>query len=112
MACITEARATGKANPEILTKLNKQKEETFNEKKLEVIDQDIESTVANDGTLPEGWTPEQFKMLTGNPKIMTTIQRTKMQEAMKLMLTAGRHELEQKIKQDPELQATIMRALR
>lgn len=105
---LTEARRTGKANPEIIDKFNRQKiEQTFQEKKLEISDSDIHAAVANDGTLPGGLTPEQFKKLTSNPELMALLQSTKMQEAMKLIMTGGRGDLEQKLKEDPELQETI-----
>jgi hypothetical protein len=105
---LQEARATGKANPDILDKFNKQKiESTFNEKKLEVKDEELERMVANDGTLPGGLTPDQFKKLTGNPEIMTLLQSTKMQEAMKLMMTGGREELEKKLIEDPDMRETV-----
>ena len=105
---LTVARRTGQANPEILDKFNRQKiEETFKGEKLELNDDEINAAVANDGTLPGGLTPDQFKKLAGNPELMILLQNTKMQEAMKLMMTGGREELEQKIKDDPELQETI-----
>ena len=85
---LVEARATGKANPEILDKFNRQKnEETFKGEKVELGDDDIEAAVANDGTLPGGLTPDQFKKLTSNPEIMTLLQSSKMQEAMKVMVS-------------------------
>ena len=85
---LVEARATGKANPEILDKFNRQKiEETFKGEKVELKDYDIEAAVANDGTLPGGLTPDQFKKLTSNPEIMTLLQSSKMQEAMKVMVS-------------------------
>ena len=105
---LVEARQTGQANPEILDKFNRQKiEETFKGEKVELKDDDIDAAVANDGTLPGGLTPDQFKKLAGNPDIMSLLQSTKMQEAMKVMMTSGREELEEKIKSDPELQETI-----
>ena len=105
---LIEARATGKADPAILDKFNRSKiEETFKEEKVELSDDDIEAAVANDGTLPGGLTPDQFKKLTSNPEIMTLLQSSKMQEAMKIMMTGGREDVEQKIKADPELQETI-----
>eukprot|EP00977_Amphora_coffeiformis_P001906 scaffold362_cov176-Amphora_coffeaeformis.AAC.32 len=105
---LVEARATGKANPEILDKFNRQKiEETFKGEKVELKDDEIEAAVANDGTLPGGLTLEQFKKLTSNPEIMTLLQSSKMQEAMKVMMTGGREDVEKKIKDDPELQETI-----
>lgn len=52
-------------------------------------------------------TPDQFKKLSGNPEIMTMLQSTKLQEAMALIMTEGRDELEQKLKDDPELRETI-----
>jgi len=107
---LEEARATGKADPTILEKFNKQKlEQQFKEEKVEVRDEDISAAVANDGTLPGGLTPDQFKKLTGNPEIMSLLQSTKMQEAMKLMMTGGREDLEEKLKEDPELQETVQK---
>lgn len=35
------------------------------------------------------------------------LQSTKMQEAMTLMMTGGRDEVEQKLKNDPELRETV-----
>lgn len=106
---LRDARATGKADPSILQQFNKQKlEQQFSEeKKVELRDEDIDAAVANDGTLPGGLTPDMFKKLTGSPEIMSLLQSTKMQEAMRLMMTGGRDELEQKIKEDPELQETV-----
>lgn len=105
---LNEARATGRADPSILEKFNKANfEQQFKEEKLEVKDEDIQKAVANDGTLPGGMTPDEFKKLTSNPEIMTLLQSTKMQEAMKLMMTGGREELERKLREDPELQETV-----
>lgn len=106
---LQEARATGKANPAILEKFNKQNlEQTFNpDKKVDLNDEDIAKAVANDGKLPGGLSPDQFKRLAGNPEIMSLLQSTKMQDAMKLMMTGGRDELENKLKEDPELQETL-----
>jgi len=105
---LEEARATGKADPSILEKFNKQKlEQQFKEEKVEVSDEDINAATANDGTVPGGLTPEQFRRLTSNPEIMALLQSTKMQEAMTLMMTGGREDLENKFKEDPELQETV-----
>jgi phage FluMu protein gp41 len=106
---LLEARATGKANPKIIEKFNKQRlEETFDpSKKVEVKDEDIARAVANDGKLPGGLSPDQFKKLSSNPEIMSFLQSTKVQDAMKLMMTGGREELENKIRDDPEMQETL-----
>lgn len=107
-ARLDEARVSGKADPKILEKFNRQKlESDFSEKKVEIKEEDIDSAVANDGTLPGGLTPDQFKKLTGNPEVMQLLQSTKMQEAMTLMMSGGREELEKKLKEDPELQETV-----
>ena len=102
-------RATGLADPKIIERYNRQKLETdFSpEKKVEIRDEDIDRAVANDGTLPGGLTPDMFKKLTGNPEIMELLQSTKMQEAMTLMMSGGREDLEKKLRDDPELQETI-----
>ena len=108
VARLEEARASGKADPSILQQFNKQKlEQQFKEEKFEVRDEYINAAVANDGTLPGGLTPDQFKKLTSNPEIMALLQSTKVQEAMSLMMTGGREELEKKLKDDPELQETV-----
>jgi hypothetical protein len=105
---LIEARASGKANPEILDKFNKAKlEETFNEKKLEIKDEDLKSITANDGTLPGGLSPEIFQKMIGNPELMTLLQSTKMQEAMKHMMTGGPEELQAAIDADPQLKDTL-----
>ena len=108
VARLHESRATGKASPKIIEKFNKQKlEETFKEEKLELTDDDLLAATANDGTLPGGMQPEQFKQLISNPEVMALLQSPKVQEAMQLMMTGGRAELESKVKEDPELQETI-----
>lgn len=105
---LQEARATGEANPEILERFNRNKiESNYMDQKLEIKDDDIDQAVANDGTLPGGMKPDQFKKLASNPEIMALLQSPKMQEAMKLMMTGGREELESKVKADPELQETV-----
>ena len=105
---LTEARATGQANPEILDTFNKQNlEQQMKEEKLELTEKDIEAAMANDGTLPGGLTPDQFKKMAESPELMTLLKSTKMQEAMALMMTGGREQLESKLKEDPELQEIV-----
>jgi hypothetical protein len=87
---LAEARSTGKANPTIIDTFNKQKlEQTYQgETPLDIHTDDtvIHAAVANDGTLPGGLTPEQFKKLTSDPEIMILLQSPKLQDAMKLMM--------------------------
>lgn len=105
---LEEARATGKANPDVLDKFNKQRlEDTFNDKKLEIRDEDLERAVANDGTLPGGMDPDMFKKLMGNPNVMALLQNSKMQEAMKIMMTEGQEGIEKAIANDPELREIV-----
>jgi hypothetical protein len=106
---LQEARAKGLADPSILEKFNRQKlEADFDpSKKVEIQPDDIEAAVANDGTIPGGLTPDMFQKLIANPELMAMLQSTKMQEAMTLMMTGGRDELEKKLKEDPELQETV-----
>jgi hypothetical protein len=107
---LQDARASGKADPSILEKFNKQKlEQQFKEQKIDIREEDIDAAVANDGTLPGGLSPDMFKKLTSNPEIMMLLQSTKMQEAMRLMMTGGRDELEKKLQEDPELQDTVQK---
>jgi len=105
---VEHARATGKADPSILTDFNKRKlEENFSGEKVEIKDEDIENVVANDGTVPGGLDPESLKKLMGNPEVMTLLQSTKMQEAMKLMMTGGQEELEKAMAEDEEMREVI-----
>ena len=107
---LNEARATGKADPSILKEFNKRKlEQTFNEEKLQVQDEDIEKAVASDGTLPGGMSPDMLKKLTGNPEVMILLQSTKMQEAMTLMMAGGRGDLEKAMARDPEMQEVVVK---
>ena len=108
VARLNNARASGKADPSILEKFNvRNLEQQFKEEKLEIRDEYLNVAVANDGKLPGGLTPEQFKKLTSSPKIMMLLQSTKMQEAMTLVMQGGREKLEIKMKEDPELQETV-----
>ena len=108
-ARLQEARATGKANPDILDKFNKDRlEQQFSGEKVDLDDEELlKQATANDGKLPGGLDPEMFQKLISNPEIMVLLQSTKMQEAMQLMMTGGREELEEKLKSDPELQETV-----
>jgi hypothetical protein len=60
-----------------------------------------------EGALPGGLTPDQFKMLTADPDVMAMLQSPKIQEAMSLMMSGEKGALEEKVKEDPELQQTI-----
>lgn len=105
---LKEARATGRSNPDILSDFNKKKlEENFSGKKVEISDEDIDRIKANDGTLPGGMSPDMLKSLMGNPELMALLQSPKMQEAMTLMMTGGREDLEKAIAGDPELQKVV-----
>jgi hypothetical protein len=105
---LLEARASGRANPEIIHKFNKVKlEQTFREEKLEIKDRDLQRITANDGTLPGGLTPEAFQQLIGKPELMALLQSTKMQEAMKVIMTGGPLELEEAMKADPGLREVL-----
>lgn len=66
-------------------------------------DELLNQAVGNDGNLPGGLSPDQFKGLIENPEIMSMLQSTKMQEAMKVIMTGGQDELEQALANDPEL---------
>ena len=63
----------------------------------------MNQAVGNDGKPPGGLSPEQFKGLVENPEIMTILQSSKMQEAMKLVMTGDQQELEKALTRDPEL---------
>ena len=70
-------------------------------------DEDIQAATANDGTLPGGMNPETFKKLIADEKVMELLQSTKMQEAMKLMMSGGREELTERLKEDEELREVV-----
>jgi len=107
-AKLTEARASGTANPDIVNQYNKQNMESLfdSSKKTEITDDDIQTAVANDGKLPGGLTPEVFSKLTSNPKVMEMLQSTKMQEAMKLVMS-GEVDMDAKLKEDDELREMV-----
>ena len=112
---LNEARAAGKALPDILNKFNRQKiEEAFEEEKaVNVDDMDsINAAVSNDGTLPGGLTPEKFQQPAGNPEIMALLQNTKMQGAMTLMMTGGLEDLKKELKEDKELRELSTNSMR
>jgi hypothetical protein len=107
---LQEARDSGKADPTILDRFNKRKvEEMFNPEAKVQLDDDaiLSSAVANDGTLPGGLTPDQFKQLAANEEVMELLQSAKMQEAMKLMMTDGPDELQRQVERDPELRKVV-----
>jgi hypothetical protein len=117
---LLQSRRQGKSNPTIIDQFNQQKLEEilYPEKKMSLWqnnddDDDTDddtifaNAVANDGTLPGGLTPDQFKQLASNDEVMELLQSTKMQEAMKLMMTSGPEELERQLRKDPELQKVV-----
>lgn len=106
---LIEARATGRANPDIIDKFNKAKlEQTFKEEKIDIKGQDLESMTANDGTLPGGLSPDIFQQMVANPELIAMLQSTVVQKAMKVIMTTGRPEdLEEAMKTDPELRETL-----
>lgn len=67
----------------------------------------VDRALANDGKLPGGMSPDKLKEMIGNPEVMALLQNPKMQDAMKLMMTGGREELQQAIVDDPEMQDII-----
>jgi hypothetical protein len=64
-------------------------------------------SVEDDGEMPGGMTPEKFKKMTDDPEVMAMLQSDKIQEAMGLMMTGEKGQLEQALKDDPELQQTL-----
>lgn len=86
-----------------------QLEQTFNEEKFEIKDEDLEKVVANDGKLPGGMNPDTFKKLISDPEVMVLLQSPKMQEAMQLMMTEGQAELERRMGADPELREVVQK---
>lgn len=106
---LEQARASGRANPDILQQFNKRKlEETFSpEKKVNIQDEDIDKVLANDGTLPGGMKPETLKKMMGNPEVMAMLQNVKMQEAMKLIMSGGQEDLEKALTNDPEMRDVV-----
>ena len=69
----------------------------------------MNQAVGNDGNLPGGLSPEQFKGLVENPEVMSILQSSKMQEAMKLVMTGDQEELEKALTKDPELREMMQK---
>jgi hypothetical protein len=67
----------------------------------------LDKAIANDGNLPGGMDPEMFKTLMSNPEVIVLLQNTKIQDAMKIMMTEGQEGLERKMATDPELQKIV-----
>ena len=82
-------------------------EETLQEEKLEIQDEDLQKAVANDGTLPGGMDPEIFKSLMANPEVMAMLQNPKLQQGMKIMMSEGQPGLEKAMAADPEMTEII-----
>lgn len=106
---LEQARASGRANPNILNQFNKQKlEETFSpDKKVKIDDNDIDQVLANDGSLPGGMKPETLKKMMGNPEVMSMLQNIKVQEAMKLIMSGRQEDLEKALAEDPEMSEVV-----
>ena len=110
---LRKARKEGVADPSILDKFNKQNlEGIFRGESVEdmlknIQDSDIEAAVANDGTIPGGLTPDVFKKLIGNPEILASLSSTKVQDAMKLLMTGNQQELEKIMEEDIELREIV-----
>ena len=110
---LTKARKEGIADPSILETFNKQKlEGIFSGESVESImndisDADLEAAMANDGTIPGGLKLDMFKKLIGNPEVMALVSSTKLQDAMKLMMTGNHSELEKKMEEDSELRQIV-----
>lgn len=66
-----------------------------------------DAEIVDDGEMPGGMTPEKFKKMTDDPAVMAMLQSDKIQEAMGLMMTGEKGQLEQALKDDPELQQTL-----
>lgn len=99
---LEEARVYGKADPSL--------SDEFNSIELEAQakEDDGENLVANDGNLSGGMSPEDLQKLMANPEIMTLLQSQKMQEAMNLMMTGGREDLEKAMASDPEIRKVVL----
>jgi hypothetical protein len=114
---LEEARATGKADPSILDAFNKKKlEDTLNGENennssnmKEVSDDAINAALGADGNLPGGMSPDQLKLLMGNPELMALLQNTKMQDVMKLMMTEGPEEFTKVMEEDEEIKMLVIK---
>jgi hypothetical protein len=110
---LRNARKEGVADPSILDKFNKQNlEGIFNGESVNTVmknmkDSDIEAAIANDGTIPGGLTPDDFKKLIGNPEVIAYLSSTKVQDAMKLIMTGNQRELEKQMEKDSELRGIV-----
>jgi hypothetical protein len=100
---LDEARASGKADPSIIDKFNKQNlEANVKGESFEVSDEVIEKSVGGDGTLPGGMPPDMLKSMMADPEIVGMLRSPKMQEVMKLLMTEGQEALEQAMKNDQD----------
>jgi hypothetical protein len=83
---LIETRASGKAKPELLDKLNNEE----NPVDIRGIDDSVlEDAKAADGSLPGGLPPQLLKALAGDPEVMTLLRDPKLQDMMKAVMTEG-----------------------
>mmetsp|Transcript_29896 Transcript_29896/g.88862 ORF Transcript_29896/g.88862 Transcript_29896/m.88862 type:complete len:221 (-) Transcript_29896:197-859(-) len=107
-AKLLQARATGKANPDIIDDFNKMRlDETIAGEETSISDEDIQQMVGGDGTLPGGLPPDMLKKLMSNPELTSLLQSPKMQEAMRLMMTGGQSALEKAMQEDHEVYEVV-----
>jgi hypothetical protein len=100
---LDEARASGKADPSIIDKFNKQNlEANIKGESFEVSDEIIERSVGGDGTLPGGMPPDMLKSMMADPEIVAMLRSPKMQDVMKLLMTEGQEALEEAMKNDQD----------
>ena len=110
---LTKARKEGAADPSILETFNKLNlegifsGESVQTKMKDMQDLDLEAAIAKDGTIPGGLKPDVFKKLISNPEILASLSSTKLQDAMKLMMTGNQSELEKKMEEDSELRQIV-----
>ena len=95
--CLSEARRSGRADPDILDAFNKQSAEQawaatdvlVDEATGEAEGPGMGSVTSSDGGLPGGLSPEAMSSLSSNPEAMAILRNPKMQAVMKQVMEGG-----------------------
>lgn len=107
---LARARASGEADPDLLSMFNRQSAEAAFNDGASGDELPLESAVAADGALPGGLSPDALARLTSDPELMALLRNPKMQDVMSAVMQGG-PEAFQKHADDPEVME-MLRKLR
>ena len=110
---LTEARLSGRADPALIDKFNRNRAEAMMDP-TKAVDptkltaEELEAIKGADGGVPGGLAPEEIFKLMNDPKIMTMLQKPKFQEIMKDAMGGGGQAAIQRHMVDPESREMLL----